>query len=142
VNSDGGRLVSASADHTAIVWDTTAGEALMTLRGHTDAITVAEFSPDDSLIMTAALDGRIILWDAEIGELVHIFATVDDPFQIAATFSPDGSQIASSANDILTFWDITNLPEDYETWVRENRYIPDFTCEQRALYIIEPLCET
>lgn len=142
VNSEGSQLVSASADHTAIVWDTTTAEALITLRGHTDTIMIAEFSPDDSLIMTASFDGRIMLWDAETGDLVHIFALIDDPFQTVATFSPDGTEIVSSANDILTFWDITDLPDDYETWVRENRYIPEFTCEQRALYIIEPLCET
>jgi WD40 repeat protein len=141
VNSDGTKLLSASGDQTAIVWDTTTGEPLMTLRGHTDRIIVAEFSPDDSLIMTAAVDGRIILWDAETGDAVHIHVTVHDPLWMAATFSPDGTQIVSSGNDILTFWDISNLPDDYETWVRENRYIPDFTCEQRALYRIEPLCD-
>jgi WD40 repeat protein/DNA-binding CsgD family transcriptional regulator len=141
VNSDGGKLVSASADHTAIVWDTSTGETLMTLHAHTDEIIVAEFSPDDNLIMTASLDGRVILWDAETGELVYIFVLVDESFQTVATFSPDGTQIVSSANDILTFWDITNLPDDYESWVQDNRYIPDFTCEQRILYTIEPLCE-
>jgi len=141
VNSDGSRLVSASADHTAIVWDTSTGEALMTLHGHTDAVVVAEFSSDDRLIMTAATDGRIILWDAETGDALNILNQIDDPSWMAAALSPDGTQIASSAKDILTFWDITNLPDDYEAWVSENRYIPDFTCEQRAVYIIEPLCE-
>ena len=111
------------------------------MHAHTDEIIVAEFSPDDNLIMTASLDGRVILWDAETGELVYIFVLVDESFQTVATFSPDGTQIVSSANDILTFWDITNLPDDYESWVQDNRYIPDFTCEQRILYTIEPLCE-
>ena len=141
VSNDGTKLLSASGDHNAIVWDTATGEALITLRGHTDRIIVAEFSPDDRLIMTAGVDGRIILWDAETGDVVHIFSVIHDPFWMSATFSPDGTQIVSSANDIMTFWDITNLPDDYATWVTENRYIPDFTCEQRALYTIEPLCD-
>jgi hypothetical protein len=55
--------------------------------------------------------------------------------QFAIAFSRDGTQIVSSANDILTIWDSTNLPDDYEPSVTENRYISDFTCEQRALYI-------
>lgn len=26
-------------------------------------------------------------------------------------------------------------------WVAANRYVPELTCEQRALYNVEPLCE-
>lgn len=142
LNSDGTHLVSASGDQTAIVWDATTGEQLITLNGHSAFVRNTEFSPDGRFILTAGADGRIILWDAETGDLVHIFVGGQNVFQTVATFSPDGTQIVSSANDILTFWDITNLPEDYRMWVSENRYIPDFTCEQRALYVIEPLCET
>ena len=141
LNSDGSKLVSASADHTAIVHDTATGEALITLRGHSDEITNVQFSPDDSLILTASLDGRIMLWDAETGDPVHIFAHIQNPFRMVASFSPDGLQIVVSGNDILSFYDISNLPDDYQTWVEENRYIPDFTCEQRATYHIQPLCE-
>ena len=142
LSSDGSQLLTASADQTAVVWDTQTGDRLLTLRGHTDDIKNAEFSPNGKLVMTASLDGRIMTWDAETGEMVFIFVVAYDPFNLAATFSPDGRQIVSSANDIITFWDMTNLPEDYATWVTENRYIPNFSCEQRALYVIEPLCDT
>jgi serine/threonine protein kinase len=33
------------------------------------------------------------------------------------------------------------LDEDGNAYLAENRYIPDFTCDQRELYVIEPLCE-
>jgi hypothetical protein len=33
------------------------------------------------------------------------------------------------------------LSVSMDTWVAENRYIPDFTCDQRELYRIEPLCD-
>ncbi|HSG41699.1 MAG TPA: hypothetical protein VLA72_00965 [Anaerolineales bacterium] len=37
-------------------------------------------------------------------------------------------------------WDISRRPNDYVTWTKENRYIPELTCEQWELYQVEPLC--
>jgi len=141
LNSDGSRLLSVSEDQSAVIWDTDSGQALMTLRGHTDGVTDADLSPDDNLIVTASHDGRIIVWDAQTGEKLYIFVVASEAPYLRAVFSPDGSQVVSGANDMLTFWDITDLPDDYTSWVTENRYIPEFTCDQRDLYQIEPLCD-
>jgi WD40 repeat protein/serine/threonine protein kinase len=140
-NLDGTRLVSAGQNGTPIIWDTATGEALIILEGHMDAINVAEFSPDDRMIMTGSMDGRVILWDAETGERLRTYVVYDKPFSLYAAFSPDGQLIAASANDIITIFEVSLLPVDLQTWVAKNRHIPDFTCDQRALYVIEPLCE-
>lgn len=139
LNSDGTRLVSASADQTAIVWDTVTGEIVMTLRGHTDTLWSADFSPDDSTLLTASSDGKMILWDAQTGARLWTYAATDTTY-LTAAFSPDGQEIASAADDIITIWDASPPGVDLETWVTQNRYIPDFSCEQRALYRLEPLC--
>jgi hypothetical protein len=57
-----------------------------------------------------------------------------------AFFSPDGQTIISAANDWITVWDAAPLPDGLAAWISENRYIAPFTCEQRVLYRIEPLC--
>jgi hypothetical protein len=55
--------------------------------------------------------------------------------QFAIAFSRGKTHVVSSANDIPTIWGITNLPDNYETSITENRYISDLTGEQRARYI-------
>jgi hypothetical protein len=40
-------------------------------------------------------------------------------------------------------WRIVDIPlDELLAWVRANRYVRDFTCEERAQYDITPLCET
>ena len=51
---DGSRVVTASEDNTARLWDAKTGAALATLSGHTAAVTSAAFSPDGSRIVTAS----------------------------------------------------------------------------------------
>ena len=53
---DGSRVVSASYDKTARIWDATTGRQLLELRGHTDRLRCAAFSPDGRQVVTASLD--------------------------------------------------------------------------------------
>ena len=64
---DGSRIVTASRDNTARLWDAKTGAALATLSGHTDAVTSAAFSPDGSRVVTASEDKTARLWDAKTG---------------------------------------------------------------------------
>ena len=50
---DGSRVVTASQDSTARVWDATSGAEVLTLKGHTGTVHSASFSPDGSRIVTA-----------------------------------------------------------------------------------------
>ncbi len=49
---DGQRIVTASEDKTARVWNAANGQPLMMLEGHTNHIARAEFSPDGQRIVT------------------------------------------------------------------------------------------
>jgi WD40 repeat protein len=62
-NSDGTRLVSASLDKTAIIWDLQTRTPLARLQ-HDTIVFTAAYSPDDRWIVTGTLSGDIILWDA------------------------------------------------------------------------------
>jgi len=59
---DGQRIVTASCDHTARVWNAGDGHLLTTLQGHTDELRAATFSPDGQRILTASVDQTARVW--------------------------------------------------------------------------------
>ncbi len=61
---DGSRIVTASVDRTAKVWDAQTGAEVLTLKGHTGVVRSASFSPDGSRIVTSGEDGTAKVWDA------------------------------------------------------------------------------
>lgn len=63
------KLVTASSDKTAKVWDLYGGKTL-TLNGHASEVNRAEFSPDGKKIVTASSDHTAKIWDAENGRLI------------------------------------------------------------------------
>jgi WD40 repeat protein len=60
---DGSRIVTASEDRTARIWDAASGKEIAVLRGHEGAVRSAAFSPDASRIVTASGDGTARIWD-------------------------------------------------------------------------------
>ena len=59
---DGQRIVTASLDNTARIWETQTGKLLATLQGHTDRVETAQFSPDGQRIVTASWDKTARIW--------------------------------------------------------------------------------
>jgi tRNA A-37 threonylcarbamoyl transferase component Bud32 len=66
----GSRIVTASWDKTAKVWDANSGAEVLTLKGHTSrftygvGVTSASFSPEGSRIVTASWDDTAKVWAA------------------------------------------------------------------------------
>ena len=54
VRQVGFKIVTASLDKTAKIWDSSTGECKQTLAGHTDWVTSAAFSADESLVLTSS----------------------------------------------------------------------------------------
>jgi WD40 repeat protein len=102
---DGSRVVTASADRTARIWDARTGAELFTLRGHTKYVNCASFSPDGSRIVTASADQTARLWDASIGsELLALRGHTSGVN--CASFGPDGSRIVTASTDgTVRLWD-------------------------------------
>lgn len=65
---DGSRIVTASTDDTARIWDSATGKELHTLGGHEDIVWSAAFSPDGSRIVTASSDNTARIWPANYQE--------------------------------------------------------------------------
>jgi WD40 repeat protein len=61
-SADGQRVVTASSDGTARVWDASSGKSLATLSGHTKAVNAAAFSVDGQRVVTASSDGTARIW--------------------------------------------------------------------------------
>lgn len=61
---NGQTIVTASGvDGTAIIWNSSTGERLKTLIGHTDGVSSVAFSPDSKTLASGSNDGTILLWD-------------------------------------------------------------------------------
>ncbi|MCS6993988.1 MAG: WD40 repeat domain-containing protein [Anaerolineales bacterium] len=69
----GTRLVSASLDKTAIVWDVQARAPLLTLQ-HDNIVYTAKYSHHGKWIVTGTQSGDVILWDALTGQQISRFS--------------------------------------------------------------------
>lgn len=65
----GGRLLSASADGTARLWDLATGAELRRVGGGS-GMSSAELTPDGAQIVSGHADGSVRVWDADIGATI------------------------------------------------------------------------
>lgn len=90
-------LVSASSDYSARVWALPSMQLQAVLRGHTDDVDMAVFSPDDSLIATCALDRCVRVFDLEGRCLIEMRGHTGNVLSLA--WSPDGGELVTSSVD-------------------------------------------
>ena len=64
----GRRLATASADHTARIWDVATGQAISPPLAHDGPVNWVEFQRDDSRLLSASDDGTIRIWNAADGK--------------------------------------------------------------------------
>jgi WD40 repeat protein len=60
---DGRRVLTASRDHTARVWDARLGLPLSDWLRHGDDVRSAQWSPDGERVLTSCRDGTVWLWE-------------------------------------------------------------------------------
>ena len=94
---DGSRIVTASWDQTAQVWDTHSGKPVGPPLLHDGRIWSASFSGDGSRVVTASADRTARVWDAQSGELRQKFQHDDEVN--SAFFSPDSSRVVTACDD-------------------------------------------
>jgi WD40 repeat protein/tRNA A-37 threonylcarbamoyl transferase component Bud32 len=115
---DGKRIVTASLDKTARVWDAATGEEVAVLRGHEGPVASARFSRDGRTVATISSDNTARLWDAATGKLLltlrpprpehrtHLYG--HDAY--AVNFSPDGRRVVTAFGDYpdctARVWDV------------------------------------
>ena len=91
---DGSRIVTASYDDTAHIWDAATGKVIAVLPG--SAVSAA-FSPDGSRIVTGEpTEGAVHIWAVATGKGI---AVMRGHVVLSAAFSPDGSRIVTASED-------------------------------------------
>ena len=117
---DGRKLISGSADHTAIIWDTgslssagtgigagargTEPKLLHRLEGHKDNTDAVGFSPDGSRAVTGSWDHGLRLWSAADGkQIAHMTGHGDKVVRLAV--AQDGTIASGDWSGEIRLWD-------------------------------------
>ena len=101
---DGTKVVTASNDHTARVWDATTGQQQLALP-HDGEVYDASFSRDSRKIVTSSRDKNARIWDSRTGKLLKSLGHPDTVWQ--ARFSGDGRLVATACQDgTAQLWDV------------------------------------
>lgn len=110
---DGRRIVTASYDAAARIWDADSGQLIRTLfRSEDGLINSVVFSPDagSRYVLTGSQRGRVVLWNATDADVIHTFDASREVKQVA--FSPDGSRIAAAcAGGLILIWSADDYRE-------------------------------
>lgn len=143
-NRDGSRLVTASGDRTARVWE--AGrwladpgrewQSIATLSGHMSVLYYAEFSPDGSLVLTCSYDKTARLWDARTGEGLVTFPGHSKPVY-TARFSNDGRLVATaSADKTARIWDVGQVEPPQRLLAGHDAAVRDVALDPRGRWAL------
>lgn len=108
LSPDGSKVLTASFDYTARLWDFGSQSPLGVLEGHEGPVNGAAFLPDGARAVTASDDRTAILWDLATFKPVRRFAGHDHKIMGVAV-SPDGTMLATAAWDkTVRLWDIAS----------------------------------
>lgn len=112
---DGTRIVTASDDKTARLWDAHTGRPIGQPMRHDDKVKTAFFSPDGTRVITASWDRTARLWDGHTGKPIGKPLRNIEPVGLAAwnaegainsaNFSADGTRLLTVAYGSVRVWD-------------------------------------
>ena len=128
---DGKRVVTASADNTARVWDLSVSPPMPTkLTGHTGGVVNASFSADGKWVATASKDNTARVWDLS-GAAPPIVLSGHTAEVYTASFSADGERVVTaSADNTARVWDaqsgaVIAVLTGHQNGVRRAYFSPD-----------------
>jgi dipeptidyl aminopeptidase/acylaminoacyl peptidase len=127
---DGQRVVTASDDWTARIWDVASGKPLGEPMKHESIVRLAQFSPDGQRVVTASDYKTARIWDVASGKPLGEPMKHED-FVYSARFSPDGRRVVTASQDnTARIWDVANgkplgEPMRHEGGVPSAQFSPD-----------------
>lgn len=106
VASHGNRILTVSADQSAVIWDAESGKELVRFTEHKSPVTAGAFRPDGNEVATGGGDAVIRLWDPATGK-TNATLTGHTGVITALAYSPDGKKLYSaSADKTVRIWNI------------------------------------
>ena len=102
---EGNRVVTASWDHTARIWDVRTAQPITPPLQHEAKVRIAQFSPDGDRIITVSADFTARVWDVQTGQPLTTPLKHGDAVRFAE-FSPDGLRVVTASVDhTVRVWD-------------------------------------
>eukprot|EP01116_Phalansterium_solitarium_P022381 TRINITY_DN7370_c0_g1_i2.p1 TRINITY_DN7370_c0_g1~~TRINITY_DN7370_c0_g1_i2.p1 ORF type:complete len:447 (-),score=136.27 TRINITY_DN7370_c0_g1_i2:125-1465(-) len=94
-------LASGSKDYTVVIWDVLDPRMrpLRTLVGHTGAVSLVAWSPDDSMLLTCSSDNTFRLWDSATGQCKRVITSKHSDSPTAVAWMPDGQRFVTGGID-------------------------------------------
>jgi WD40 repeat protein len=102
-SSDGTKVLTASDDDTAGIWNASTGKEIHVLRGHEGDVVSARFSHDDRRVVTGGKDGTARIWDASTGKQLHVLRG-HAGWVGSAAFSPADDLVVTTAERAVRVW--------------------------------------
>jgi WD40 repeat protein len=106
-DNTGERIITASQDGTARIWNAQSGKSEYVLKGHQAAVFSAAFSSDGSRAVTGSFDGTVRIWNAATGtQMLAPIGTAHGRQAprpvLAVTFTGDDQYVAATLLDRLS----------------------------------------
>ncbi len=95
---NGSRVLTASRDKTAKIWDAATGEPLVSLEGHTHAVRMASFDRTGTRVVTASYGETAQLWDVASGRRLESLEGHTNAVH-SASFDPTGTRVVTASYD-------------------------------------------
>lgn len=125
MSSDVTRLVTASVDGTAKVFDLTrdfldlkranvySGQMIeppmtFVLKGHSGSVRGVDVTPDGLLVVTGGSDGAVKLWNAQTGELVRTLGPLTESIHRVAISRDGRCCVSVTSSNAVMVWDTEN----------------------------------
>jgi WD40 repeat protein len=145
ISADSTQIVTGSYDNLVRVWDVETGNPTRVFSGHSNSINDVAFNGDGSVVASVSGDRSVRLWSIETG--FELFRYVGHAERVnAVAYTPDFSNfITGSMDNTIITWSLPSTLDDLLTWVNNNRYIRELTCNEAILYLdsdCDPLAQT
>jgi WD40 repeat protein/DNA-binding CsgD family transcriptional regulator len=124
--------------------DANSGKIQLTFDGLNGTAVNFSISPDEQYLFAASLTSAA-LWNMNSSEALGKYSLPSPGANTWAVFPPESNNciIVQDNSNQLIQWHINDLPSlaNLRIWILKNRYLHQWTCSERKLYDIDPLCD-